>query len=565
MKILRTSFSQLIREKIIKGQSELLPDPVIFNGIGTHPDIDIGFDGGDFIWGNLVYREEDVIYTDASDNTWLTQGPTGYGPVPTGPGTKPYYTVVTNAKRNETVNQPGIYTGREVTRGVDVMYSQNIPGEFGYGYTYSVGQLEQSYTPSSDPTAKVDMKLNQPHRHVLFTIGDRLYGGLRSTAQIQAAGGNPNDPYDIKMPSDNTNTIAWDADNCLHLCYEDLGNNTCRLMVVRGTSIYDNLNYANLENMPFAVAPMDPVAIPPHDSYGRFMPVHVFMRPDGYVEFRVDTAKFTFNINDCVAKDNSKFVMQPGTTVHGGGCKLFQYGLQTAAYDGGTQHGMERPLVVLANMAINNSDNSNNLGNTGIPPFIAGIPMTPIRRSPGHMDNDNERPKDVIDNYKNANGEDAWIAYTLNGEQVGYTKPLESIVDGQQYNIHGVAAQELSGSLDVVMDYDRIKDRWQKPNNAINATGIEGINVAVNNASIYSPTADEYTLAIKILSDDKGQFLDTDWQPVGTTDNVPYTHTMFLNRYRDQQNNPKALSGWSLQDFEDEVLIRAMTMETKDM
>lgn len=557
MKILRTSFPQLIREKIYSGEDVLLPDPTPFQGIRTHQTIQ-GFDSEDFLAGHLTYRESDTMHSDSDGNTWLTQGPTGYGDVPTGPGTKPYYTTVNNAKRNTTVDMPGVYTGSTPGTGPDVYYAQNIPGPFGYGYTYSVGQLKQTYTPANDPTTSIDVKL-PPGRHVLFTLGNSLYGGLRTENQLTSAGIAANNPYDMYSNNDPNNNIDWDQNNCLHFIYEETAEKQFKLYVRRGKSVNNSNQVADIDSYPNVTLPQTDPNVQIHDCYGRFMPVHLIIRPDGTGEFRVDTGKIQFNINQMPGNDGSLFRMVNGTTVHNGGCWLAAFGLQTRHYTAAPQQGMERPIVVMANLAINNSDDSDNLGDTGIPPFIAGVPMTPIRRQIIHDHTDNERPKDVVDQHKQSTGDDAWIAYRISGTAVDYNNALESVVDGQKYDIHGVAAQELSGSLDVVMDYDRVKSRWQATNNAIAATGIEAINVAVNNAHVFNTIPDEMCLGLAVEGDDRGQEYRAGWNKVGTAENIPYSHTMFLNKYH---TGAQQLTGWSLDDFENDIVLRAQAMET---
>ena len=565
MKILRTSFPQLIREKILKGENEPLPDPTNFTGLGYHPNID-NFDSIDFSKGQLVYREEDVIHTDASDNVWYTQGPIGFGDVPTGPGTKPYYTLLTNAKRNAAVDTPGIYTGIDPQTDLDVAYLQNVPGPFGYGYTYSVGQLEQKYTPAGgNPNTAVDVKL-PPGRHVLFTIGSSLYGGLRSENQLQAFGIGANQPYVMHAGNSTEPKPAWDQNNCLHFIYEETGDKQFKLYVVRGKGVFRdgfNSDPANIDGYSNVTLPPADPTVQIHSSYGRFLPVHLIVRPDGTGEFRVDTGKLMFNINNMPAADGSNFRMVAGTTVTDWGCPLIIYGLQTRHYTDSVQHGMERPLVFLANVAINNSDNSDGLGDNHIPPFIAGIPMTPIRRHSEHDHADNERPLRVDDQHEKKTGDAAWIPYNIFGQQVSYNEPLESAVDGQMYSLNGVASQELSGSLDIVMSYDRIKSRWQEQGNAIAATGIEAINVTVNNAAVFNTTPNEYSLGLAIDGDGQNGDWIAGWQRVDAGNynerQIDYSHNMFLNKYH---IDAAALTGWGLDDFNQEVVLKAMAMET---
>jgi len=114
MKIIRTSFNQLLRNKMISAESEFEPDPVPVSTqsnscFSHHPNITGKFTGGDDFVGNLSYKTQDGLHVAADGDTWITQGPIGFGNIPTGPGTKPYYTYLSNAVRNTVVDQPGIH------------------------------------------------------------------------------------------------------------------------------------------------------------------------------------------------------------------------------------------------------------------------------------------------------------------------------------------------------------------------------------------------------------------------------------------------------------------------
>ena len=62
-----------------------------------------------------------------------------------------------------------------------------------------------------------------------------------------------------------------------------------------------------------------------------------------------------------------------------------------------------------------------------------------------------------------------------------------------------------------------------------------------------------------LVHHDRGQEYRAGWNKVGTAENIPYSHTMFLNKYH---TGAQQLTSWSLDDFENDIVLRAQAMET---
>ena len=404
-------------------------------------------------------------------------------------------------------------------------------------------------------------------KNIIFTSSIAVYGpGEHEKNESTEA--KPSTPYGkSKLESEKVHliwqkedpdNIPFDVNNCIHFVYEMTSTKQFKLYAVRGSS-----DLTDIDNFPFITIPSTDPWVQTHDSYGRMMPVHFILRANGSGEFRVDTGKIQFNINSMPGVDASEFRFNTGCKFDPDACPVTIRGLSSSKHTTPAQFGMVKPLTMLANLAVNSVDNSDNLDDIGVPPFIAGIPLTPIRRDTQHQSTDNERPKEVIDQHKQSTGTDAWLAYSYSGDLIDYINPLESIVDGQDYDIRGVASTELSASLDVVLDYEHVKTRFTQPGNSINAVSIEGINISVENAAVFGSTPDENSLVVSLDTDNNTNWT-TKWTKVNnlSTDSDLDSHVMFLNK---TDTFTSSLTGWELNDFNSEVILKAMAVETKDI
>lgn len=550
MKLLRTSFAHLVREKIIQGESELLPDPLLAKDIvpvrmNTNAKEGKVFDT-DHFGGSLLYRESDTLYTDnTSDITYLTQGPIGYGAPPVGPGTKPYYTMLSNSTANTTANQRGIYTGKTTSPHIPE-FRVYVKGDVAAGMTWSVGQAEQKTIDGNGTETHIQCG---PGKHVLMSLDPRL----RTNQQVN----NSNAAYTL-----DDNNIPQDNKNALHFIYEidPVNELKYKLYVARGE--WDGYNSSDVPaGFMNVTAPQDFVHL--QNSYKRLLPVHFKLNKDGTGEFRVETSTIQFDLTAMPGEDGTNFAIPAGLNSGDDHAMYRVGGLNPRTYTGGEVNGMSAPVVVLGNIAVNDADNSDGLGDDGLPPFIAGIPMTPIRRTESHDDPNNEDEYDVIDIQKNAGGDDAWIPYSYSGNAIPYNNPLEAVVDGQMYDTRGLAVNALSADLDVQLDYVTIKNRWSDPNDpngTINAVNIEAINIAVENASVFGAAPGELSLAVKIASEDPTSWTTTYKKADALSTNSELdSHVTFFNK---TDTFTSSLTGFDLDDFNSKVTIRSRAMET---
>ena len=547
MKILRTSFAQFVREKILAGENETLPDPVLGKDeiprrLNCNARDGKILDSSKF-GGSVTYREADTLHTDTGGNVWKVQGPVGFGDPPVGPGTKPYYTFLSNATPNLVANQKGIYTGKNSEAPYIPEFTSYIKGNIGIGATWSVGQLEQSYT--DDATGNTTDIQCGVGKHVLLSIDSRI----RSTKQLTDASKNISDPYAL-----DDNTIPTTTANAIHFIYEVTGDKTYKLYAVRGK--WDGYNSTdNIDTLDKVSVAQDFVHF--SNSYKRLLPVHFKLTATGQIEFRVETSTVQLNITAMPSADGTNFAF-PGGINSGNDFMTYRFGgLDPSTYTGPVVQGMTSPLVVLGNIAINDTVDDG-LGNDGLPPFIAGIPLTPIRRFERHEELGNERPVSVIDRWKVDNGTDAWLPYSYSGDPITYSNPLESVVDGQTYDIRGTATKELSANLEINLSYDRIKARYAN----INAINIEAINLAVENAAVFGANPGELSLAMKITGDIGSWTTDYKRANQLTQDAELDSHVTF---YEKTDTNSQSLTGFQLTDFNQLVTVEARAMHTADL
>lgn len=559
MKVVRTSFSQFVRNKILQSEDVTHPDPV---WLSTAPT---GIDGeslglpvrwtqsdGSVLWvnpsGGILYREQQSTHsgqnTAGIDMTWTCQGNIGFGNQPVGPGTSPFTTTITNAKLNSVAQSRGIITGITVEPELSIpkltfnMPSTNSPG---FGCTFATGQLEQK-TVDMDGT-QIDMKCS-PGKHVLITLDSKF----RTAGQVGS--GNS---YSCTTPE---STVPYDKNNKIHFIYEAIDDSNFKLYPVRGDwSGYQDVNNipANTLTTPEEFQHFNDFGNVVQNTYGRLVPVSFLLKPDGSGEFRVDNAKIVFNITGMTGVDGTPFMMpSDGSgeqyTVRG----LYPYNNNPAV------NGMENPIVVLANLAINDSDNTDGLNNHELPPFIAGVPMTPIRRTQDHDEQANERAVSTVDTLKSTTGIDNWVSYAYSGEDIIYANKLEAVMDGQNYDIRGVASTSLSAPLTITIDDAQITPRYAD----IAAVTVDAINVSVDNAAVYGSTPDE--LSIAVLLSGTGLDWTTGWKRASGLDKNPEndSHVTIFQKY-DLINNK--IDDFSLTDFQQDFVISTQVMHTSGL
>lgn len=421
-KRLRTSFNQFVREKVIQGVNNMYPEAENMPLDQLIPEV-ISYSG------YVEYQDDDHDITGSSSGNFFIQGPMGYGNPPTGPGTKPFKCFLSNKIKNNSAASLGVMTGQASLQPKiklnDIHYS-------GFGTTFATG-LATQYRYTSSSSSKVDkhtFDFTGSQEHTLVTIH-----GLNSTT-----------------------TSHEDVTNELQFVYKNLSPTSFQLFCRKGDMSTQTIN------TPQTFTHME-------SPYGRMLPVHFLIRPDGTGEFRVDNAKLLFDITS--------------STFTGSSPSPWSYSMTTAGtlsvtigglipYSGGTTFGMQAAISRLTNVAVNDNNSVPCSGDVELPPFIHGVSCTPIRRAVNPTDPDWEMPSSVHD------GMGKWLSFSENNPSVSYG--LSAIMDNQTFDTRGVATSALSAELDIFIQKTSFENRI---NGATVTNDIEAINIMAYNAATF--------------------------------------------------------------------------------
>lgn len=421
-KRLRTSFNQFVREKVIQGVNNMYPEAE------EMPLSQLVSDITDYS-GYVEYQDLDHDVTGSSSGNFFIQGPMGYGNPPTGPGTKPFKCFLSNKIKNNSAASIGAMTGQTALtpsiRLDDIHYS-------GLGATFSVG-LATQYRYASDPTAKIDKHTFDSHsaqEHALVVIH-----GLNSTS-----------------------TPSIHPANDMKFMYKNLSPTSFQLFCRKGDMTTETIG------TPQTFVHME-------SPYGRMLPVHFLIKPDGTGEFRVDNAKILFDItsNTFTGSSPTPWSFAMSTT---GSLSVTIAGM--TPYSDNTTFGMQAAISRLTNVAVNDNNPSPCVDDVELPPFIHGVPCTPIRRAVDSTDSKWEMPSAVND------GMGKWTSFSENNPSVSYG--LSAIMDNQTFDTRGVATSALNAELDIFIQKSTFENRI---NGAAVTDDIEAINVMAYNAATF--------------------------------------------------------------------------------
>lgn len=480
MKLLRTSFSHLVREKIIQGQSQLWPEPAdvpienLISNVSAHT-------------GKFEYQSDNHTETGLQTGNYYNQGAMGYGDPPIGPGTKPYMSFLSNKTKNLNALEVGIMTGDpSVTPSISI---ENVSYK-GFGATFAVGQPQQYRYIELDNQLDCQAGFG---KHVLFSIS-----GLKGSVGDYTSAG-----------------WGGESDNVLNFVYETTGEVEYKVYVERadGTLISTPQTYSHFVN-----------------SYGRLMPISIFLDETGNGTFRVDNSTTTFSINTMTDKDALNYGMPTAGSL---GLKI----------SGLTPHvdiaefGMTATISRLTNVAVNDNDDTDGCGDVGLPPFIHGITCSPIRGAESPDSAEWEFPSLV----HSTTGK--WTAFSENNPTVSYG--LSAIMDNQTFDTRGVATDSLSADLEIYLTQDSIANKIAGAN--VTNT-IEAINIKAYNAATFNQSQ----LAVKIH--DTTDNWDTDWTefPGLYDDPEVDSHVTFFSKL----SGGETCHDFEFSDFEQDMVIK---------
>lgn len=428
MKKFRSSFNHLVREKLIAGVNDTTPTPETRNLASLYPDL-IADHSGTFEY--QIY-DRTVQY---AGNTWVTQGSMGYGMPPIGDGTSPYRCYMSNKQDNNMV--PGSYTG---TNEQPTITFKNLHHS-GAGVTFATGVGTQ---------------------HVILTTGNRhAYppGGTHKLVTVYGirSGG-------ASYEADNSTT---DNNGRLEFCYVNQPDNGKSFEIFVSVVDGDGTKSGQLK------------ATGTHfyTSYGRLLPVSMVIESDGSFEFRVDSKTITGIVGDLTNSQDVAVTMPTS-----GQLQMKISGLLTAPFTS-PYSGMGYPISRITNVAVNDNDDSDGKGDVGLPPFVTGVPCTPVRDTV----DDWELPLQVVD----PGG--GWIPFSESSPTVEYG--LSAVADSQLFDTRGVAASGYDKPLHVYTA------NTTTLNTDLSALGLDGLSAVESvNTMLYDSAvlSDTKELSFKI-------------------------------------------------------------------
>jgi hypothetical protein len=180
------------------------------------------------------------------------------------------------------------------------------------------------------------------------------------------------------------------------------------------------------------------------------------------------------------------------------------------------------------------------MGDTGLPPFITGVSVSPIRRHETHTEPEWEFPKLVFDQ------DEKWTSFSENNPTVPYG--LNAVMDSQTFDTRGVATSALSADLEIYIEQSAVLDRLAS---AIASSDIEAINIKANNAAVFNNSE----LAVQ-LTDPLGVDWETCWTPFPGLDDDPEKDSHVTFFYRPSGTCDQPLTGMDVSDFAADFLIK---------
>ena len=481
MKKFRSSFNHLIREKVLAGQNDNTPSPeqrdltTLFPGLVANVN------------GKFEYQVSSSVHTTGS-NTWNSQGPMGYGSPPVGSGATPYKSFLSNKTEHSTAN---VYTG-----SADGAPSITFKGlsHTGLGATFAVGTASQYVITTND----TKHAYTPGREHVLATIY-----GIHHTGGSHVAGTGD---YD-------------DASNgAIQFCYKNVDSSNGK-----GFSLYLNV----VDETGTEVEQGQGANIHFYTPYSRLMPVAIGLSANGGFEFRADNAKISGNVTSLVNKAGSSLDM-PGS----GELALNISGLQTTPFTS-PYTGIDNPVSRLTNVAVNDNDDSDGKGDIGVPPFVVGIPCTPIRYSGtiGVGDDKWNLPLQVVD------PQSGWIPFSDTSPTVAYG--LSAVADSQLFETRGVAASAENSPLHVYTANRNTLDLELSGRGLTGLTEVEAIN-----SIVYESTVLENDNDMTLTVTENGSYTPITAEKVfsGIKDDFANSH---VSHFYDKDGNPLDLNDFN--------------------
>jgi len=420
----------LIREKLIAGQADTSPPPETRDLSRLHPEV-VNHTGV------FEYTTDQSYTTTYLTKTWESQGSMGYGSVPVGDGSTPYRSFMSNKEMSTMA--PDTYVGATDNHPTLTFGPLNHTG---CGTTFAVGNAEH--------TIVVDSAVYHAYPaetfHGLITIH-----GLRADTDYVATAGDYDD-------ASTNGSVTFYYDNRVSAeapLAPPTGNKTHQLYVSVQDSSGVNFNQLSFSGVHF------------YAPYGRLMPVEFEILPDGTFLFRVDNTRIEGNISQLTNKAGNALQMPTSGDLY-----MTIRAMDTQPYIT-TQSGLIRPISRLTNVAVNDNDNSDNKNHVGKPPFVTGIPCTPVRST----ETDWDLPLQVVAPQR------GWIPYSESSPTVEYG--LSAVADNQLFETRGVAASGTNKPLHVYTANKFTLTQLLTGRGLTNVDQIESINTMLFDSAVF--------------------------------------------------------------------------------
>ncbi len=469
MKKFRSSFNHLVREKLIAGQNDTTPPPESRNLSSLYSGVIVDHAG------TFEYQKQNMTISTNGRN-WTVQGAMGYGNSPVGNGTSPYRSFMSNMIENTTAI--GTYTGSTQQSHITFGPLHHT----GLGVTYSTGVAEHYVLIHADK--KHGFPAGADHKLV------SVYG-IKSDASHDAGA-----------------TADYDelTNGVIHFCYRNASDNG------KGYSLYVETQDENGVNTEQLTTPSVHFAT----SYGRLMPVSLNIEPNGDFTFRVDATAIQSNINQLTDSASATLNMPASGSLH-----MAIRSLSPTPFTP-PWPGVNAPICRLTNVAVNDNDDSDALGDVGLPPFVAGIPCTPVRESV----DDWELPISVLD------PSNTWIPYSESSPTVEYG--LSAIADSQLFETRGVAASGTGNPLYVTT---ADKDTLVEDLSGLGLVGLSAVE-AVNASLFDAAVLGAYNLTLQLKETSSYADITSEKTLPGIGNDFANTATTF---FQDQSNQDMTL------------------------
>ena len=474
MKKFRSSFNHLVREKLIAGQSDTTPSPETRDLTRLYSDVIVDHAG------TFEYQRQDIT-VNTGGKQWTLQGAMGYGNSPVGNGTKPYRSFMSNLIDNTMATDA--FTGSPTQSYITFGPLHHT----GVGVTCSMGVAEQYV---SDATPRHGYPAGTDHRLI------SIYGVKSAASHVAGDTGNYTDQQN----------------GIIHLCYRNAADNG------KGYSIFVETQDENGTVSEQLITPNVHFSTP----YGRLMPVSFNLEPNGDFTFRVDAVEIQSNLDQLTDASTSPAALTMPT---GGQLYMTVRGMSPTPFTS-PWPGVDAPICRITNIAVNDNDDSDGLGDVGLPPFIVGIPCTPVRDKLEDWD----LPISVLD----PGG--TWIPYAESSPTVEYG--LSAVADSQLFETRGVAASGTNSPLYVLTADKNTLQTDLTELGLIGLSGVEAINATMFESAVLGPY--NITLQIKESGSYNNITNSNTIEGVGT-DFVTSTTTFF----QDESNQDMSLDSFA--------------------